>query len=150
MAKMSAENDRNSMASALCSNEYKVIIIGGLGAGKTSLLLRFVHGVFEDRLSAFVAEEKMTVCVDGCEVVLDIWDTAGRCVCVGGGRGGGLKYGWVWRGARVCWCDVVVIFQLGVYECEVVLDICCYVGGLGMNLVTTHNFIIWCLSSDSN
>lgn len=75
MAKKSTEKD--NMASALAANEYKVIIIGGLGVGKTSLLLRFVHDTFEDRVSRFVAEEKKTVSVDGHEVVLDIWDTAG-------------------------------------------------------------------------
>lgn len=69
--------ERESMASALAANEYKVIIIGGLGVGKTSLLLRFVHDTFEDRVSRFVAEEKKAVIVDGQEVVLDIWDTAG-------------------------------------------------------------------------
>lgn len=66
-----------SMAGALTANEYKVIIIGGLGVGKTSLLLRFVHDTFEDRVSRFVAEEKKTITVDGQDIVLDIWDTAG-------------------------------------------------------------------------
>lgn len=78
MTKKLVEKDRNTMASALCSSEYKVIIIGGLGVGKTSLLLRFVHDTFEDRVSRFVAEEKKSVNVDGYEVVLDIWDTAGQ------------------------------------------------------------------------
>lgn len=68
---------RDTLASALTANEYKVIIIGGLGVGKTSILLRYVHDTFEDRVSRFVAEEKKTVTVDGREVVLDIWDTAG-------------------------------------------------------------------------
>lgn len=68
---------KDSMAGALAANEYKVIIIGSLGVGKTSLLLRFVHDTFEDRVSRFVAEEKKTIAVDGREIVLDIWDTAG-------------------------------------------------------------------------
>ena len=67
----------DSMATAFSSSEYKVIIIGGLGVGKTSLLLRYVHDTFEDRVSKFVAEEKKTIVVNGVEVVLDIWDTAG-------------------------------------------------------------------------
>ncbi len=69
--------ERENLASALTANEYKVIIIGGLGVGKTSLLLRYVHDTFEDRVSRFVAEEKKVVIVDDQEVVLDIWDTAG-------------------------------------------------------------------------
>ena len=76
MAKKAGEKE--SIASALAANEYKVIVIGGLGVGKTSILLRFVHDTFEDRVSRFVAEEKKTVTVNGQEVVLDIWDTAGR------------------------------------------------------------------------
>lgn len=71
---------KDNLAGALTANEYKVIIIGGLGVGKTSILLRFVHDTFEDRVSRFVAEEKKTVTVDGQEVVLDIWDTAGELV----------------------------------------------------------------------
>lgn len=66
-----------NMATALQAEEYKVIIIGALGVGKTSLLLRYVHDTFEDRLSRFVSEEKKTVTVHGKEMVLDIWDTAG-------------------------------------------------------------------------
>ena len=80
------------MANALGANEYKVIIIGGLGVGKTSLLLRFVHDTFEDRVSRFVAEEKKTVTVDGHQVVLDIWDTAGKA-----SRGG------EWLGVGLVW-----------------------------------------------
>ena len=85
------------MASALQGIEYKVqhkreevhpaplppsspqiIVIGALGVGKTSLLMRYIHGQFQDRLSRFVAEEKKSVVVDGKEVHLKIWDTAGR------------------------------------------------------------------------
>lgn len=75
------EKERDTLASVLATSEYKVIIIGGLGVGKTSILLRYVHDTFEDRVSRFVAEEKKTVSVDGYEVVLDIWDTAGKGVC---------------------------------------------------------------------
>ena len=67
------------MASALQGDEYKVIIIGALAVGKTSLLLRFVHDTFEDRISRFVSEEKKSVTVNGKEIVLNIWDTAGGC-----------------------------------------------------------------------
>jgi small GTP-binding protein len=78
---------KDTLAGALSANEYKVIIIGSLGVGKTSLLLRFVHDTFEDRVSRFVAEEKKTVTVDGKEIVLDIWDTAGRRGCFSQGVG---------------------------------------------------------------
>ena len=99
---MASSNHNNNMANALAGDEHKVIIIGGLGVGKTSLLLRFVHETFEDHVSRFVAEEKKTVVVSGQQIVLDIWDTAGEFIVVwhmqpprlkiggGGGGGGGL------------------------------------------------------------
>ena len=74
---MAKHKDKDNMATALQAEEYKVIIIGALGVGKTSLLLRYVHDTFEDRLSRFVSEEKKTIVVQGKEIVLDIWDTAG-------------------------------------------------------------------------
>ena len=54
---------------------------GPLGAGKTSLMLRYIYDTFEDKISRFVSEEKKSVTVDGREVVLDIWDTAGKLMC---------------------------------------------------------------------
>ena len=51
---------------------------GPLGAGKTSLMLRYIYDTFEDKISRFVSEEKKSITVDGREVVLDIWDTAGK------------------------------------------------------------------------
>ena len=73
---MSTKKD-NNLASALQSEDYKIIIIGNLGTGKTSLLLRFVYGTFEERVSRFVSEEKKVVRVGGKEMTLDLWDTAG-------------------------------------------------------------------------
>ena len=71
-----------NMANSLVGSEYKVIVIGGLGVGKTSLLLRYCHNTFEDRVSRFVAEEKKSVSIDGFDIVLDIWDTAGEWVAL--------------------------------------------------------------------
>lgn len=67
-----------NMAVSLQPDEYKVIIIGALSVGKTSMLLRYVHDMFEDRVSRFVSEEKKPVVVNGKEIILDIWDTAGQ------------------------------------------------------------------------
>ncbi len=71
-------DNSTTLASAMQQDEYKVIIIGALGAGKTSLLLRYVHDKFEDRISRFVSEERKVVTVGDKEIVLDIWDTAGK------------------------------------------------------------------------
>lgn len=80
----SSKSENNAtLASALEADEYKVIIIGALGAGKTSILLRYVHDTFEDRISRFVSEERKTITAGGKEIILDIWDTAGKL----GGRG---------------------------------------------------------------
>ena len=77
---MSTTQDRShtNMASALAQGEYKVIIIGPLGVGKTSLLLQYISNSFEEHVSKFVSEEKKAIIVDDKEIVLDLWDTAGE------------------------------------------------------------------------
>ncbi len=78
---LASYNMANNIASDLQKDEYKVIIIGALGVGKTSLLLRYVHNTFEDRISKFISEEKKSVVVNGREIVLHLWDTAGTLSC---------------------------------------------------------------------
>ena len=77
---MSTTQDRShtNMASALAQGEYKVIIIGPLAVGKTSLLLQYISNSFEEHVSKFVSEEKKAIIVDDKEIVLDLWDTAGE------------------------------------------------------------------------
>ena len=58
--------------------QFKVIIIGMLGVGKTSVLLRYVHNTFEDRISRFISEEKKALRVQNQEILLNLWDTAGE------------------------------------------------------------------------
>ena len=69
------ESERERWKSLSCSS-------GPLGAGKTSLMLRYIYDTFEDKISRFVSEEKKSITVDGREVVLDIWDTAGKMLTV--------------------------------------------------------------------
>lgn len=77
-----SSGDDVTLATALHSatkiNEYKIIVIGALGVGKTSLLMRYVHDQFQDRISTFIAEKEKVVTVDGQEISLRIWDTAGQ------------------------------------------------------------------------
>lgn len=61
----------------LGTNEYKVIIIGAVGVGKTSLLVRYVYNTFEESSMKVISEEKKKITISGQEVVLDLWDTAG-------------------------------------------------------------------------
>lgn len=59
-------------------NEYKVILIGAVGVGKTSLLMRYVHNEFQETPNKFVSEEKKAISINGQEIVLYLWDTAGK------------------------------------------------------------------------
>ena len=55
----------------------QIILIGALAVGKTSLLVRYVHDQFQERMSTLIAEKEKVVMVEGEEVHLKIWDTAG-------------------------------------------------------------------------
>jgi len=58
----------------------KLLIIGESGAGKSSLLLRFVDNTFDPDQSATIGVDfkVKTINVDGNRVKLAIWDTAGQ------------------------------------------------------------------------
>ncbi|KAF0311740.1 Ras-related protein Rab-18-B [Amphibalanus amphitrite] len=58
----------------------KILIIGESGAGKSSLLLRFVDNTFDPDQSATIGVDfkVKTINVDGNKVKLAIWDTAGQ------------------------------------------------------------------------
>lgn len=58
----------------------KVVLIGSIGVGKTSLVRRFVHSRFEEEyLSTIgVKVDKMTITTADAEVELLIWDLAGE------------------------------------------------------------------------
>lgn len=59
-------------------DEYKVIIIGAVGVGKTSLLIRYVHNEFSESVTKFVSEERKNITINGKEMTLHLWDTAGE------------------------------------------------------------------------
>jgi len=58
----------------------KVVLIGSIGVGKTSLIRRFVHSKFSDQyLSTIgVKVDKKTISMDDAEIDLLIWDLAGE------------------------------------------------------------------------
>lgn len=58
----------------------KLVIVGDIAVGKTSLLSRFVYGKFyaDQRSSIGVAYSTKTVTVKDNIIKLDIWDTAGQ------------------------------------------------------------------------
>jgi len=62
------------------SLEAKVVILGAQGAGKTSLVVRFVENNFHRNLQSTIGASFLVkkVQVDDCIVRLQIWDTAGQ------------------------------------------------------------------------
>lgn len=58
----------------------KTCILGAAGVGKTSLVRRFVHSIFEDKYLSTIGVkiEKKSVMVEDTEVLLNIWDVAGE------------------------------------------------------------------------
>ncbi|XP_060089244.1 ras-related protein Rab-7b [Heteronotia binoei] len=60
--------------------DLKIIIIGALGVGKTSLLLRYIHKTFHEDYQTTLGASVMSkmVMVDNTPVKLQIWDTGGQ------------------------------------------------------------------------
>ena len=58
----------------------KICLMGSYGVGKTSLVARFVHSMFEDKYHTTVGVkiDKKVLAVDGAEVTLMLWDMAGE------------------------------------------------------------------------
>ena len=61
-------------------HNFKFVVIGDTGAGKSSVLLRFADNAFQDSYMATVAVDfrHRTVTVNGESCKLQIWDTAGQ------------------------------------------------------------------------
>ena len=58
----------------------KVCMLGGYAVGKTSLVKRFVHGMFSDKYLTTIGVkiDKKVVQVEGRDVTLVLWDLAGE------------------------------------------------------------------------
>ena len=61
--------------------EFKVVVLGDKGVGKTCLVLRFIEGYFapkqQSTIGAFFLTKKLQV-DSGAVCKLQIWDTAGQ------------------------------------------------------------------------
>ncbi|RXN29033.1 ras-related Rab-5B-like protein [Labeo rohita] len=60
--------------------QFKLVLLGDMAVGKSSLVLRFVKGQFDEFQettigAAFLAQ---SVCLDDTTVKFEIWDTAGQ------------------------------------------------------------------------
>eukprot|EP00747_Dinoflagellata_sp_TGD_P178492 gnl/TRDRNA2_/TRDRNA2_27442_c0_seq1.p1 gnl/TRDRNA2_/TRDRNA2_27442_c0~~gnl/TRDRNA2_/TRDRNA2_27442_c0_seq1.p1 ORF type:complete len:219 (-),score=43.45 gnl/TRDRNA2_/TRDRNA2_27442_c0_seq1:294-950(-) len=60
--------------------KYKVVILGDESTGKTSLITRYMHDTFADKVQATIGMDfqSKTVYVDGRTLRLQLWDTAGQ------------------------------------------------------------------------
>lgn len=58
--------------------EYKVVVLGGGGVGKSALTVRFVHSLFVEKYDPTIEDSyRRTLNVDGITVALEVLDTAG-------------------------------------------------------------------------
>ncbi|GAA6015747.1 hypothetical protein JCM11491_002464 [Sporobolomyces phaffii] len=58
--------------------EYKVVVLGGGGVGKSALTVRFVHSLFVEKYDPTIEDSyRRTITVDGITVALEVLDTAG-------------------------------------------------------------------------
>jgi len=67
------------MAASDCDEQFKILLVGESGVGKSSLLLRYTEDTFED-LPPTIGVDFQTkkVTVGGFRVKLTLWDTAGQ------------------------------------------------------------------------
>ncbi|KAL9653055.1 hypothetical protein ABK040_006276 [Willaertia magna] len=70
----------NNNGSSLNLPMMKVVVVGSQGVGKTSLVQRFVNDVFTNRSEPTIGADflQRVVLVDGQQVKLNLWDTAGQ------------------------------------------------------------------------
>lgn len=59
---------------------HKIVLLGKSGVGKTSLLVRWIKGEYEDSVAATFGASALSkdVNLDGKEVSVVVWDTAGQ------------------------------------------------------------------------
>mmetsp|Transcript_25317 Transcript_25317/g.68784 ORF Transcript_25317/g.68784 Transcript_25317/m.68784 type:complete len:197 (+) Transcript_25317:108-698(+) len=56
----------------------KLVLLGDMGAGKSSLVLRYVKGTYFDDLAATVGAAFLTKVIHELGIKFEIWDTAGQ------------------------------------------------------------------------
>eukprot|EP01102_Stenamoeba_stenopodia_P005653 TRINITY_DN16398_c0_g1_i1.p1 TRINITY_DN16398_c0_g1~~TRINITY_DN16398_c0_g1_i1.p1 ORF type:complete len:218 (+),score=26.01 TRINITY_DN16398_c0_g1_i1:136-789(+) len=60
--------------------DAKIVLLGNSGVGKTSLVYRYVHGIYQNEQPNTIGASFMTkrMLVDDWKIKLQIWDTAGQ------------------------------------------------------------------------
>ena len=73
---------KNNLNNDLKSNDCKVVLLGGSGVGKTSLITRFVSSSFNDKQSTTIGgyfiNKEIFIEKYNKDIKLNIWDTAGQ------------------------------------------------------------------------
>ncbi|CAI8013879.1 Ras-related protein Rap-1b [Geodia barretti] len=60
--------------------EYKLVVLGSGGVGKSALTVQFVQGIFVEKYDPTIEDSyRKQVEVDGAQCMLEILDTAGTC-----------------------------------------------------------------------
>lgn len=58
--------------------EYKIVLLGGGGAGKSALTVQFIQGIFVEMYDPTIEDSyRKQVTIGGKECMLEILDTAG-------------------------------------------------------------------------
>jgi len=59
---------------------FKLLLIGDAGVGKSSILLQFTEGIFDDNLQSTIGVDfkVKTMTIGGKKIKITIWDTAGQ------------------------------------------------------------------------
>ena len=61
--------------------EYKIVVLGSGGVGKSALTIQFVQGFFVDKYDPTIEDSyRKQVVVDGKQCILEILDTAGTVI----------------------------------------------------------------------
>ena len=73
---------KNNLNNDLKSNDCKVVLLGGSGVGKTSIITRFVSSTFSDKQSTTIGgyfiNKEIFIEKYNKDIKLNIWDTAGQ------------------------------------------------------------------------
>jgi len=63
----------------MAANEYRIVVVGAGGVGKSALTVRFIQGNFVEKYDPTIEDSyRKQVDVDGVACMLDIMDTAGQ------------------------------------------------------------------------
>lgn len=67
------------MSRAQILREYKIVVVGGGGVGKSALTIQFIQSQFVDEYDPTIEDSYRKQCViDGETALLDVLDTAGQ------------------------------------------------------------------------